>query len=227
VGSGRSVRDTLGASLKGIGALSSTAEGATLLLVLLHRDRGQGGSAVDTSLVVMNLVDWHGGVDDLGLDGLLVEYGLDRLVDVMVNMLALDDGSMRLGASSIIYDTLITHLGLLSLQSSLGGCLIPVIELPVDDLAEVGLVLLGKDFLVVNGLLDAVVVVLVDLLVDSSADLFMLSRLDDLFLNGRGDGLVGSGVVVTGLGDEVANSSLCLVHDCGNGFEVKMLEYEI
>ena len=35
------------------------------------------------SSVVVNLVDWHSGVDDVGLDGLLLNNGLDSLVDVL------------------------------------------------------------------------------------------------------------------------------------------------
>ena len=31
-------------------------------------------------LVVVRLVDGHGGMDDMGLDGLLVDYGLDGLM---------------------------------------------------------------------------------------------------------------------------------------------------
>jgi len=214
-----SISDALWASLKGTGALSGTTKGTTLLLVLFHRDGGQGRGAVDASFVVVNLVDWHSGVDNLGLNGLLVQDGLDGLVDVMVNMLALDNGRMGLGTASLINDTLVAHLTLLSLQSSLDASMITVIKLPVDRLAEVGRVLLGKHLPVMDGLLDAVIVILVNLLVDSSANLLMLSRLDDLLLNGRGDGLVGSGVVVTRLGDEVFDGSLCPVHDCGVEFK--------
>lgn len=151
--------------------------------------------------------------------------------DLLVDMLALNNGRMRLGTTGIINDTLIVHLSLLSPQSSFDTGLITVIKFPVDDLAEIALVLLGKDLPVMDGLLDAVVVILMNLLVHSSVNLLMLRGLDDLLLNGRRDGLVGSGVVVTRLGDEVVDSSLCLVHDCSIEVEVngskKSFRYEV
>jgi len=210
----RGLRDALGATPKGIRSLSSASKGTTLLLVLVHRDRGQGGSAVNASLVVMDLVNWDSGVYDLGLNSLLVHNRLDGLVDVMVNMLALKNRSMRLRACSVSYDTLIMHPRLLSPQCPLDGGLVAVVEFPVDNLAEIALMLLGQHLLVIDGLFYSVIVVLVNLLIDGSADLFMLGGLDGLFLNGRSHTLVGGSVVVSRLGDEVVNSSLSLVHDC-------------
>lgn len=47
-----------------------------------------GGEAVVFGLLVVDFVDWDGGVDGLSLDGLLVDDGLNSLVDVVVDMFA-------------------------------------------------------------------------------------------------------------------------------------------
>ena len=64
--------------------------------VLLEGLGGQGGGLVVDGRGVVRLVDGDGAVDDVRGDGLLVDDGLDVLVDVVVDMLA-GDGGGRLG----------------------------------------------------------------------------------------------------------------------------------
>jgi len=45
---------------------------------------------------MVNLMNGDGGVDNIGLDNLLVDNGLDGLVDVMMNVLASDGGCYAL-----------------------------------------------------------------------------------------------------------------------------------
>jgi hypothetical protein len=73
-------------------------------------------------------------------------------------------------------------------------------------------VLLGQNLAVVHWLDSAVVVVLVNLLVDSGVDLFMQMRLDNLVCDGWGHSLVDGGVVVASAGSEILDGCLNLVH---------------
>jgi len=127
-------------------------------------------------------------------------------------MLALNDRSTALGVLGVVHDTLIPELGLLGLQGALSLLVIAVVKLAVYDTSDVVLVLLREDLAVVDGLHLAVVVVLVNLLVDGCGDLFMAGGLDRLMLYCRSDLLVDSGVVVARLGHEVLDCLLSPVH---------------
>lgn len=78
----RHAADVLGLALKVVIALVTAVEEASLLLPVRHVDGGQRGRLVVLRLVVVRLVDGHGGVDDMGLNGLLVDYGLDGLMEM-------------------------------------------------------------------------------------------------------------------------------------------------
>lgn len=132
--------------------------------------------------------------------------------NVLVHMLALNDGRTALGVLGLVDDALVPQLRLLGLESALGFSVVAVVELAVNDTADVVLVLLGKDLAVVDGLDLTVVVVLVDLLVDGGGDLLMPGRLDGLVLHCRSDLLVDGGVVVAGLAHEVLDCLLGLIH---------------
>ena len=74
-----------GASLKLFRAPLGTAHGAqstTLLLVLVHADRRQGGSGVVASGEMVYLMDRDSGVDDFGLHDLLLDQWLHNLVNM-------------------------------------------------------------------------------------------------------------------------------------------------
>lgn len=76
--------------------------------------------------------------------------------------------------------------------------------------SEFGVMLLGKNLSVLDGLNGAVIVVLVDLSVDSCRDILVLMWLDCLVLDMWCNCLMDCGVMVSGLGHEVV--------DCGFGF---------
>ena len=82
-GHATSTADVLGDTLERIVTLLTAGKGATLGGELLHGHGGQGSSVVVGGLVVVNLVDGNGGVDNIGLDGLLLDNRLDSLVDVL------------------------------------------------------------------------------------------------------------------------------------------------
>lgn len=79
---GESRTDRSWLTLEAISALLTTLERATLLLELGHGDGWESRSGVVLSLVVVNLVDRDGGVDNRWLDSLLLDDWLDVLVNV-------------------------------------------------------------------------------------------------------------------------------------------------
>ena len=88
-------------------------------------------------LVVVNLVDGYGGVDDRGLDGLLLDDGLNGLrrwlvshidlkgctylMNVMVDMLACNNRGHRVGLSGSSLDTVVSELSSLLFEAGLDG----------------------------------------------------------------------------------------------------------
>jgi hypothetical protein len=85
--------NSLWLAAESIRALLAAGEGTSLALELIHGDGRESGSSVVLSLVLVNLMDWDGGVDDRWLDSLLLDDWLDRLVDVVVDVLACNVGT--------------------------------------------------------------------------------------------------------------------------------------
>jgi len=204
--------DALGTAVEGGTALVLAAQGAAVLLELVHADGRQGRRAMMLSRVVVDFVDGHRSVDDLGLDDFLVDDRLDGLVNVVVDMLALDDRGASLGVSSIFNNTLVTQFGLLCLQCSLCVFVVAMVELSVDDSTNIVLVLLGQDLLVMDGLDLVVIMVLMNFLVNCRGDLLVAGRLDRLVLNGRSNLLMDGRVMVARLVQKVLDCCLGLVH---------------
>jgi len=183
-------------TLELVEALLTTTENSALLLEVAHGHGWKSSSLVVCSSVVVDLMDGNGGVDNIGLDNLSLDYWLDCLVDVVVNMLSSNSGCSTLALCGSIDTPLIAELSLFLRQVLLGGFVVTVVKLAVLDSTELGSVLLWKDLTVLDWLDGAVVVVLVNLLVDSSVDLLVLVGLDDLLGDCRGNCLVDSGVMV-------------------------------
>jgi hypothetical protein len=78
-----SATDVLGDTLKLVVALLAAGESTALGLELLHGHGWESSSLMVGSLVMVNLMDGDGSVDNVGLDGLLLNNGLDSLVDVL------------------------------------------------------------------------------------------------------------------------------------------------
>ena len=142
----------------------------------------------------------------------LLDHGLDGLVDVVVLVLASNDGCDLAGGGTLnLLDGVHVASTLLG-KAGLDLVVVAVLVAAVLDGDDVGVVLSGEDLLVEDGLLSGVVVVLVNLLVDGGDVLLVLLLLDGLVLNGRSDLLVDSGVVVSRLGHEVLDGGLGRVH---------------
>lgn len=200
--------NSAGLTLEAIVTLLAASQDTTLLLKVGHGDGRESRGGVVLSSVVVNLVDRDGGVDNVRLDGLLVDDGLDGLVDVVVDVLTADGGCNRLRVHSLELGALVSELGSLSGEALLDLGVVAVLERAVLDGGKVVVVLLGENLTVLDGLDGSVVVVLVNLLVDGGLDLLVLLELVALVGDSGSDLLVDSGVVVSRLGHEFLNGGL-------------------
>lgn len=194
--------DSAGLTLEAVVTLLAASQDTTLLLEVGHGDGRKSRGAVVLGSVVVDLVDRDGGVDNVRLDGLLVDNGLDGLVDVVVDVLTADSGGNRLGVNSLDLSALVSKLSSLGGEALLDLGVVTVLERAVLDGGKVVVVLLRKNLTVLDGLDGGVVVVLVNLLVDGSLDLLVLLELMALVGDSGSDLLVDSGVVVSRLGPE-------------------------
>ena len=192
--------NSAGLTLEAVVTLLAASQDTTLLLKVGHGDGRKSRGAVVLGSVVVDLVDGDGGVDNVGLDGLLVDNGLDGLVDVVVDVLTADGGGNRLGVDSLDLGALVSELSGLSGEALLDLGVVAVLERAVLDGGKVVVVLLGENLTVLDGLDRGVVVVLVNLLINGSLDLLVLLELMALVGDSGSDLLVDSGVVVSRLG---------------------------
>jgi len=204
--------NVLGHTLELIVALFTTAENTSLGLELIHGHGGQSSCSVVGSSIVVDLMNGDSGVNNIGLDNLLLHDWLNGLVNVVVHVFTSDGWRDTLALGSSFYNTLILELSLLLNKVPLGRVVIAVVKLAVLYGTKLSSVRLGKDLTVVNRLYCAVVVILVNLLVNSSVDLFVLVRLDGLVCYSWGNGLMDSGIMVTRLLGEIGEGCFNLVH---------------
>lgn len=164
------------------------------------------------SFQMMSLMDRNSSMNNVRLDNLLLDDGLNMLVDVVVHSLTGDDGSGLLSSGSVMSDRGIPVSSGVLLKSSLDVPLATMVELLVLHGSHVVMVLLGKDLLVCDGLHSCVVMMLVDLLVYSGLDLFMVDRLDMLLCDGTPNVLVDGGLVLAIVREERGNGVLSFLH---------------
>jgi len=88
--------NVLGLTLESIILLLAAGERTTLLLELIDAKSGEFGSIVVCGGVVVYLVNGDSSVDDIGLNSLLVDNGLDGLVDVVMDVLTAYSRGSRL-----------------------------------------------------------------------------------------------------------------------------------
>jgi len=199
-------------ALETVVTLLTAAENTALLLEVVHADRGQRGGCMVLGGVVVNLMNGHSGVHNVGLDNLLVHDWLNGLMHVVVDVLACNDRSDGVRLLPLNALPLIPKLSLLGCETLLNLLRAVVLELTVLDGNNVVVVLLRELLGIEHRLHRGVVVILVNLLVDGGLNLLVLHTVDGLVGYGRGDLLVDGGVMVTSLGHEVLNGSLGGVH---------------
>jgi len=194
---GGPVDHALGLTLEAVVALLTAGQDTALLLKVLKTDGREGRRRVVLGGVVVGLVDRDGGVGDVRLDGLLLDDGLDGLVDVVVDVLAGNGGVDRLGGLVLAGVDLVLELGGLGAQALGYLAVIAVLEAAVLNGAEVVVVLLSKALLVVDGLDRGVVVVLVDLLVNGGGHILVVDPVTRLMSHCRSHLFVDGSVVVS------------------------------
>lgn len=118
---------------------------------------------------------------------------------VVVDVLASNDRCLLRDNLLLTLDTLVTELSTLLLKTSSDGGVVAVVDVTLLNTRHTVRMLLGKHFAVLHGLNGGVVVVLVDLLVDSHLGLLNAGLVDGLLHDGRCNLFVDGGVIVTGL----------------------------
>lgn len=208
----KSASDGAGFTLKSIVALLAATKNTALALEVGHADSWESGGRVNLRSVVVNFVNGHCGMYDMRLDGLLMHNRLDRLMNVMMDVLALDGGCHGFGLPSCSNVPFILKLSCLLLQTGSYITLVTVVVLFMLDTGKIVRVLLWQNLTIVHGLNGSVVVVLVNLLVDCGCDVLVSCGVDGLAYYGRSNLLVNSGVMVTSFGHEVADGGLSFLH---------------
>jgi len=109
----------------------------------------------------------NSGVNDFWGDGLLVKHGLDSLMNVMVGVFAFDSWCGSSSTSGLVGVGGVLELGSLTLEFLASFVIVAVVALLVDNILHLVMVLLGENFLMLDRLDRGVVMVLVNLAVDS------------------------------------------------------------
>jgi len=151
---------------------------------------------------MVSLMNRNGGVDDMRLDSLLLDDRLNMFVNMVMNTLASYNRSSSGRVGSAVSLASVSELGSLSVKSSTGILLVSMMESLVLHGDEVVVVLLSESLLVSDGLNSCVMVLLVNLLIESSSHVLMSVRADMLLDNMRPDILVDSGLVLSIVGEE-------------------------
>lgn len=209
----------LWSALESINSLLTTLQVSTLLLKGRDIDRWERRGGVVDGLVLVDLVDWLGGVDDVLLVNILLDHRLDVLMHMVMDMLSGHSRLLRLGNLCWCNVLGVAELGVLALKFSADLGIVAVLDLAgLDALDSVCLSCWGN-LLVDNWLDGGVVVLLVDLAVDNLLSLLALGLRDVLVLNSWVDGLVDGGIglavaaeeggdLLLGLGDWVGRGSV-------------------
>jgi hypothetical protein len=167
-----------------------------LALEFMHRDRLRCCDTMVHALFGYDFVDGLDLVGELGDDDLLLNDGLDGLVEVVVDGGGWCSGLSRLGLVSLL---VVSALEGSLVSSDLGLDLLALLVLVDSALfrcLDLSVLLYGLDITVLQRLDGGVVVVLVDLAVDDLLFSGLMLVLDVLVLDGRGDCLINGGVLL-------------------------------
>jgi len=197
---------------KRISSLLASTELTALARELRQGHRWELASSVVLGLVLVNLMDRNGGVDNGRLNRLLLDDGLDVLVHVVVDMLACNSLALGGGTLCLAEFAGVLELGLLGCEAGLGVFVGAVLDVAVLDAGHLVGVLFGEDLAVLDGLDGGVVVVLVDFTVDGFGLLVDLGASYVLVLDGGVDSLVHGSFMLSILGKEVSDRCLCFIH---------------
>lgn len=192
-----------------VSTVLATAEDTSCLVELVECLHGQGRKTVVLGSGVVSFMDRLGGVHNLWLDDLLVDHGHDCLVDMMVDVLASDGRGSGLSVVGFLDTLMVLEVTEFGSESLLGLMLVLVVEFSFFGGQDVVGMLLRKSFLVRQRLNGGVVVMLMNLTVNSLGGFLVEVRLDGLSSDGGVDRLIDGGVVAPVAGDLVDGGSSC------------------
>jgi len=158
----------------------AASDHATRLSELVKSLHGQSRNAMMLRRSVVGLMNRDNSVDNLWLDSLLVDDGLDSLVHMVMNVLTSNCGSSSGRVGCVSCGGSVLELTKFSTHSAVCLFLVVMSELALNFGQHVMDMLLWKNFLMGNGLHCGVVMVLVDLSVNCLNSLLMSVRLDNL-----------------------------------------------
>lgn len=178
--------------------------------IFIESSGRQGSRLVMDSSVVVSFVNRHCRVNNLWLDGLFLDHRLDVVMDVVVGALPGDGGCCRSGMLGFVHGRRVLEFGGILCQGRINVCLVTMLNrLVLSGKSIVGVLFRSvdyrsvcaqyngrdsrdslQDFLILERLHNSLMVILVDLLVDSGRNLFVLGRLDLLVHNGFSNLLV-------------------------------------
>ena len=184
----------LRSTLESINALLTTGEVSALGLESRDINRWKGRGSVVDGFVLVDLVDWLGGVDDVLLMNIFLDHRLDVLMHMVVDMLSGHSRLLRLGDLCWCDVLGVAELGALALEVGANLGIVAVLDLAGLDTLDSVCVGCWGNLLVNNWLDGGVVVLLVDFAVDDLLSLLALGLGDVLVLNSWVDGLVDGGV---------------------------------
>jgi hypothetical protein len=176
-------------ALESICTLLATTKVTALVLELIHANSWELGSCVVLGLVLVNLVDRNGGVNDGWLNSLLLNDRLDVLVDVMVNVLASNGGSGRCRMLNVTNLPSVLELGGLGSKTLFYVIIISVLNIAMLDTSHLMSVLLWEDLAILHRLDRGMVMVLVNLTINGCLLLIELGSGYMFVGNGWIDGL--------------------------------------
>lgn len=132
-------------------------------------------------------------------EAMIEEFKATNLVHVVMDVLASNDWCDRVSLLGRPLCTGTLELCTLLLEASFDGFWITMLMLTVLHRDDVMLMLLGKNFAVLDRLHRSMVMVLMDLTINGCRGLFVADFANFFFHNGWGDLLVHCGVMVAGL----------------------------
>jgi len=169
---------------KSIAAFLTTAKGSSIFGEFAHADRGELGSVVVFGLIIVDFVDRNCGVYNRWLDSFLFHHRLNILMDMVVDMFPSNSWVCRRSMLSISNRASILELSLFGCKTFADVLIVAMLDIAVLYASNVVGMLFGKNLTVVDGLDRGMVVILVNLAINSSCGFLVLGTDNIFMLNG-------------------------------------------
>lgn len=137
---------------KGVGTLLTASKVTSLVFEVMHADCWELASTVVLGLILVNLVNGNGSVDNRRLNGLLLDDRLDVLMNVVVDVLASQRWLSRRSMLDITNSAFVLVLSCLSIETLLYVVIIAVLDISVLNTCHLMGVLFWEDLTVLDRL---------------------------------------------------------------------------